>query len=147
MSEFIDFVWWLNKEKIQYIIPWGYETLPTPSGGDVDVCVSYSDYNRVANELIRHGYAVTNCTATHVKHIHGYFTRPDSYTIDMFTSFCFAYKGKTTVLNIDPKYFLASRVWERDYWIATPAVEALFTSLRILGGRGDCVKRLEKYLE
>lgn len=174
MSEFLDFVKWLNDSKIQYIIPWGYETLPTPSGGDVDLCVSFGDYATVAEELKQRNYTATSCPkATEyetalfkatsdllnmrrsplddphlpIKHYHEYFTQPNRYTIDMFTTFCFAHGGKTTVLNIDPKYFLATRVWERDYWIATPAVETLFTCLRIIGGREDCVKRLDKYLE
>lgn len=152
-SKFAAFIQWLNNGSIPYFIAWGYENLPEQnSGGDVDIYVHPSHFDYVVASLAMKSYSFINCPANH-KHTH--LNCMDSYSIDLFSSFCFAYKGKTTVLSIkDPDQLLYGRRYVEKssygfdgFWIASPMVEALFNSLRVIGGRSDCIKRVEKFLE
>lgn len=154
-SNFMNFVTWLNDSYIRYFIAWGYEQLPQQhSGGDVDICVSQQHYQFVSFELRSRGYVPTKCgrysnmtpASTDTTHLHEHFAAPEQFTIDMFTTFCFAYEGQTTVLMIDPFSYEPARIQQGAFWTASPFIESLFTSLRVLGGRQDCVKRLIKFL-
>lgn len=147
-SKLTNFIEWLNNSSIPYLIPWGYEKLPEElSGGDVDLCVHPEHYLAVAKELLRRGYSYANCPAYSLTHMHAHFAQTGYHSIDLFSSFCFAFEGKTTVLNIDVKAFLFGKIKHGDFWISSPLVELLFTALRIVGGRKDCIERLRKFLE
>jgi len=144
---FRSFVNWLNEKAVLYCVPWGYEKLPEePSGGDVDMYVHPHVFRKVADELKRRGYTASNCPHYHEKHHHTYFSRTDCFTIDLFDSFSYSHKGKTHLLMIPPKFILEGRFFWNAMCVASPIVELLFTALRVIGGRTDCMKRLEKYI-
>jgi len=150
-SKFAEFIQWLNDSSIPYFIAWGYEDLPKQnSGGDVDIYVHPSYFEQVIDKLVKKNYSYIYCPANH-KHAH--LSCINGYSIDLFCSFCFAYKGKTTVLNIkDPelllygKRFVTKNKYGLDgFWVASPILEALFNALRVIGGRIDCITRVEKF--
>lgn len=143
-NSFAEFVKWLN-DSASYFIAWGYEGLPEhPSGGDVDIYVHPDDFVKVYSFLVQKGYAATDCI---VNHKHAHFSCEAQYSIDLFSSFCFAFEGKTRILVVDnPNLFLHGRIRRGSFWIASPIIELLFNSLRVIGGRKDCMKRIEKYL-
>lgn len=152
-SKFAEFIQWLNNLSIPYFIAWGYENLPEQnSGGDIDIYVHPSHFDQVVDKLVEMDYSYVNCPANH-KHTH--LSCINSYSIDLFSSFCFAYKGKTTVLSIEnpdlllygKRFVHKSTYGINGFWVASPIVEALFSSLRVIGGREDCMKRVEKFME
>ena len=144
-SDFMSFIRWLNSQSIDYFIAWGYEQLPEiHSGGDVDICVNPQHYMMVEHELRLRGFTPANCARHGEGHYHGHFGSPNEFTIEIFSSLCFGYEGKITVLNISYEHFTHAKRGE--ILISSPVTEALFTNLRVLGGRKDCLKRLEKFL-
>ena len=148
MPEFEGFIYYLNSTLTSYFVAWGYEELPEKhSGGDVDICIHPHHYGYVADELRHRGYSSTKCPNYDNEHHHEHFTRSGCYTLDLFDSFCFAYNGRTVVLKLDPFYLFKGFRRKGKISIASPTVELLFTSLRIIGGRKDYIKKLEKYLE
>lgn len=146
-SSFINLIEWLNHAAIPYFIAWGCEKLPEHlSGGDVDMYVHPTYYSMVAEELEHRGYSSTKCPAFGENHKHGQFARARSHTIDLFSSFCFAFMGKTTVFIADSNLLLHGRTKVKQFWVSSPIIETLFNSLRVIGGRKDCMKRITKYL-
>lgn len=146
-SDFIDFIEWLNESATPYFIAWGYEKLPEhPSGGDVDMYVHPAHYSIVAKELEHLGYSPTRCPAFNENHKHAQFSRTGKHTIDLFSSFCFAFMGKTTVFIADPTLVLHGRTKMKQFWVSSPIIETLFSLLRVIGGRKDCMERATKYL-
>ena len=144
-ATFTAFIDWLNHSAIVYFIPWGYEELPFHlSGGDVDLYVHPKQYATVTRELLRRGYAQSQCPASHD---HAQFAQAGYHSIDLFSSFCFSFEGKTTLLHIDANHLIQGRTKRGMLWIASPVVELLFTALRVVGGRTDCITRLKKFLE
>lgn len=150
VANFTSFIEWLNRSYIPYFIAWGYERLPEEhSGGDVDICVYPSCYMAVAEELARRGYSSAKCPAYSEAHRHEQFAQSGSYSLDIFSSFCFPFMGKIMVLNVDSeRIFRVGRIRWKEFWVSSPIAETLFTALRIVGGRKDenCMERIKKHL-
>jgi hypothetical protein len=146
-SNFTDFITWLNSHA-QYVILWGYEELPEHiHGGDVDIFIRPIDYEIVVEELHRKGYSSSMCPHYSDKHRHEQLSREGDYTLHLCDSFCFIFQEKVYLLKLHYNYFLRHRIYAGSFWVAEPMTEAFLTALRIIGGRKDCMTRLEKFLE
>jgi len=147
-ENFMKVIAFLHSEGITYMIPWGFESLPDENhGGDIDMCVSNIGYPRLADELKRQGYSAHPCPYYSKEHRHAQFARTDRYSLHIFDSFCFVLYGKPMLLTIDHQVLLWCRCHMRGMWVANPVLEMLFTCLRVMGGRTDCIKRLKKYVK
>jgi hypothetical protein len=149
VSNFKKFIEWLESSGIPYFVPWGYEGLPEQiHGGDVDMFVLPGFYERVEENLVRLGYSVARCPIYSDRHRHAQFSRMDDYTIHLSDSFCFNFKGKYLLLNIDGEDLMGRAVRHDGWlWVADSVLELALTVLRIMGGRLDCMTRLKKFLE
>lgn len=138
----------MNDAAVFYCVAWGYEKLPEqPSGGDVDMYMHPLAFSSVTKELKRQGYMASNCPHYCERHHHTHFAHADCFTIDLFDSFCYSHDGKSHLLMIDPHRILEGRFFWNGIWVASPVVELLFTTLRVIGGRADCMSRVHKYVE
>ena len=147
---FINFVSWLSRQKIIYFVAWGFEKLPEKvHGGDVDMFVHPSYYFEVKEKLLENDYVAHRCPKYSASHKHEQFSHKELYKLHIFDSFCFSSAGKYFLLNVDTKYLTCNLRYKKgtDIHIPSPVVEALFTALRIYGGRLDCVSRLRKFVD
>ena len=148
--KFANFVGWLSRQKIIYFVAWGYEKLPDKiHGGDIDMFVHPGYYFEVKEKLLEMGYVAHECPKHGVLHKHEQFSHRGLYNLHIFDSFCFGSAGKYFLLNIDQKYLTCNLQYKKgtDIRIPSPAIEALFTVLRVYGGRSDCVVRLKKFMD
>ena len=148
--KFVNFVGWLSRQKIIYFVAWGYEKLPEKiHGGDVDMFVHPAYYHEVEERLLGMGYTTRECPKYSEVHKHVWFRHEEFYCIHVFTSFCFYCGGKWFLLKVDAKDLTCNLRYKQgtDIRIPSPAIEALFTALRVYGGRSDCVVRLRKFVD
>ena len=147
---FVNFIGWLARQKIIYFVAWGYEGLPEKiHGGDVDMFVHPAYYFEVKEKLLQMGYRAHKCSKYCESHKHEMFSHEESYNLHIFDSFCFSSAGKYFLLKLEPNELTCRLRYKKgtDIRIPSPAIEMLFTALRIYGGRKDCVSRLNKYIE
>lgn len=149
-SKFVSFVGWLSRHRVIYFVAWGYEKLPEEvHGGDIDMFVHPAYYPEVKERLLGMGYRAHKCPKYCELHKHEMFSHKELYSLHVFDSFCFSSMGKYFLLNVDPNDLTCNLRYKKgtDIRIPSPVIETLFTSLRIYGGRSDCVSRLKKFVD